>query len=433
MCSIVFKGGIIGIMNEVVAGIDIGSSKVCTILGELNKNNQLQILGVGTAECKGLKKGIVIDIDDAAQAIKSCIDQAQQMSNIEIKAAFINIAGGYTTLIKNRGVIAVSRDDSEITQDDVERVLQAAMLANLPIDKEVIGVMPLQYIVDGYEHIKDPIGMVGVRLEVDADIIIASTASVQNLIKSVQRCNVNVLGIIIDPLASSEVILTKDEKELGVVLVDIGGEITDISIFRGDNLVHSKLIPVGGVHITNDISLGLKIPTSEAELLKRQYGYAAVSMLKSIEDITINSTINKNARTIENRELVDIIEARVQEIYYLINKELESSGYKESICGGVVITGGGLSFIKGSLEIAASIIELPVRIGVPPYIGVASSIYSTGTGIVKYILSSRKNNVVSKYSSGENNNISIIKSKKHATDKSSNIITTIKEFFTDFF
>jgi cell division protein FtsA len=428
-----FKGGIIGIMNEIVAGIDIGSSKICTILGEMNKNNQLQILGVGTAECKGLKKGIIVDIDDAANAIKSSIDQVERMSNMEIKAAYINIAGGHTTLIRNRGVIAISRDDSEITQDDLERVLQAAMLANIPIDKEVIGVMPLQFIVDGYEHIKDPVGMIGVRLEVDAYIIVAASAYIQNLVRSVQRCNINVLGIVIDPLASSEVILTKDEKELGVVLVDVGAEITDISIFKGAALIYTKLIPVGGAHITNDISIGLKIPTSEAEVLKRQYGYAAVSMLKSIEEISINSTINSNIRKIDNRELVDIIEARVQEIYYLINNELESSEYKESICGGMVITGGGLAFIKGSLEIASSTIGLPVRVGAPSYIGVASSIYSTGTGIVKYVLSSRKNNGINKYSSSETSSVSKAKVKKQTADKSLSIITTIKDFFTDFF
>lgn len=420
-------------MNEVIVGIDIGSSKVCTVLGELNKNNQLQILGVGTNECKGLKKGIVVDIDDAAQAIKSSIEQAERMSGMKIKSAFINIAGGHATLVKNKGVIAVSGDDREITAEDIERVIKATRTDNIPVDMEVIGVIPLQFTVDGYENIKDPIGMVGVRLEVEAYVITAATASIQNFIRSVDRCNIKVSGIIIDPLASSEVILSNDEKELGVAHVDIGGEITDISIFKGTSLIYTKLIPIGGTYITNDISFGLKIPTAEAEILKRQYGYAAVSMIKSIEDININSPGMRQPKKISNKDLIDIIEARVQEICYLINRELEASGYKDTISGGVVITGGGLSFIKGSIETASSILNLPVRIGAPQYIGVASPIYSTATGIVKYVLSSQKKGVNRVYMFDDSSSGGNVALKKKNLDKNGSIIYKIKDFFADFF
>lgn len=418
-------------MNEVIVGIDIGSSKVCTILGELDRNNQLQILGVGTAECKGLKKGIIIDIDNAVEALKSSIEQAERMSDKEIKNVFISIAGGHATLIKNRGVISVSREDRKITIDDVERVLKAARVINIPIDREIIGVIPIQFIVDGYEHIKDPVGMIGVRLEVEACVITASTASVQNLVRSVEKCNIKVSGIVLNSLASSEIVLNKDEKELGVALVDVGGETTDISVFINGNMVYTRLIPVGGMHITNDISIGLKVPIPEAENLKRQYGYAAVSILDSVENISINCTGTVHTRTITNKELIDIIEARVQEIYDLVNKALESSGYKNSIPGGIVITGGGLSFIKGTVEVASAATGLPARIGKPRYIGVASPVYTTGTGIVKYILYSKKNSVVNKYSGDENVKKDSINRSKEQT--SENIIAKIKDFLIDFF
>jgi len=419
-------------MNEVVVGIDIGSSKICVIIGEISKKDQLQILGVGTAECRVLKKGIIVDIDNAVEAIKNSIGQAERMSGMEISSAFISIAGGHATLIKNRGVIAVSGEDREISPEDVERVLQVVRMDGIPIDREVIGVIPSQFIVDGYEHIKDPVGMIGARLEVEANIIAVATATVQNLTRAIERCGIKVSGIIINPLASSEVVLSKDEKELGTAIVDVGGEITDISIYKNGSLQYTKLIPVGGVHITNDISFGLKVPVSEAEVLKRQYGYAAVSMLQTIENIGINSVGHGIPRTITNRELVDIIEARVQEIYYLVNKELEDSGFKNDLSGGVVITGGGLSFIKGTLEMASSVINLPVRIGIPPYIGVASPIYTTATGIVKYILSSHGSNIASKY----NDNVELrnnVKPKKSIPVKDDRIITKIKEFFIDFF
>jgi cell division protein FtsA len=273
--------------------------------------------------------------------------------------------------------------------------------------------------------------MIGVRLEAEAYIVAAPSAVVQNLIRSVERCNIDVTGIIITPLASSEVLLTRDEKEMGVALVDVGGEITNISIFKNSTLVHTKLIPVGGVHITNDISIGLKIPFSESEILKRQYGCASVSMIKSVEDIAVNTGAG-GKKKVSNEELTDIIEARVQEILYLIDKELEASGYKGSIPGGIVITGGGVAFIKGAVEAAYSIIGLPVRVGSPQFIGVASPIYSTGTGIVKYILSSRKYNITGNYTASDES-AGVGKSGRKETDKVGKVIKKIKGFFTDFF
>lgn len=419
-------------MNEVVVGIDIGSSKVCTIIGTLDKSNSLKLLGVGMSECKGLKKGIIVDIDNTVEAIKESIAQAERMSDMEIKGAFINIAGGHATLIKNNGVIAVSREDMEITHEDVDRVLSAAIVVNLPMDKEIIGVIPLKYTVDGYDNIKDPVGLIGTRLEAEVYIIAATTAYVQNLVRSVERCNIDVLGIVLDPLASGEAVLTKEEKELGVALIDVGGESTDISIFKGNNLVYTKLIPVGGMHITRDISIGLKVTMAEAEALKREYGYASVSMLKTLENISLRSVGASSGRVVTNKQLVDIIEARVQEIYYLVNKELEKSGLKGNISS-AVITGGGVSFIKGSLETGASIICLPLRIGKPAYIGASSPIFSTGTGIVKYVLSLQKGKLLIGHSSQEEREVSMTKLKKDTASKGKKIMGKLREFLTDFF
>lgn len=414
-------------MNDVLVGLDIGSSKVCTILGQLNKNNQLQFLGVGTSQCKGIKKGTVVDIDSVAQAIKESVKQAERMSGMEIESVFINMPGGHASLVKNRGVIAVPGDDREITREDVERVLQEVKIGNISIDREVIGVIPLQFIVDGNENIKDPVGMVGVRLEVEAYIVTAVTSVIQNLVRCVERCGIEVVGVIIDPLASGEVILTKDEKELGIALVDVGGETCDISVFINSTLVHTRLIPVGGNYITNDISIGLKIAAGDAEQLKRQYGYASVSMVDEEESITVGSP--GQSRKIKGRELADIIEARIQEIFHLIKRELEVSDYEGRIPGGVVITGGGVSFIKGASDAASSIIGLPVRIGAPKYIGVASPVYSTAAGMIKYIISNRRFNT----SSIGDGSLGQGKQARRTRREENNLAGKVKSFFADFF
>jgi cell division protein FtsA len=420
-------------MNEAAVGIDIGSSKVCTIIGELNKNSQLQIMGVGTAECRGYRKGIIVDIDNTSQAITNSVEQAERMSGMEVKAAYISMPGGLASLVKNRGVIAIPRDEKEITNDDVKRVLASAAAENIPVDMEVIGVIPLQFIVDGYENIKDPVGMMGLRLEVEANIITAPLSAVQNLVKSIERCNIDVLGIVIQPIADAEALLTKDEKDLGIALIDVGSEITNISVFTNGQLSFTKLIPIGGAHITNDISIGLKIPVSEAEKLKRQYGCALVSMIKTVEDISVNIQGTNSAKIVSNKVLTDIIEARVQEIYYLVNRELEQSGFKKLATCGAVLSGGGLSFINGAAEAGASLLGMPVRIGSPKYIGVASPVYSTATGMVKHILSSKKYGVSKNYSGDEQESASVSRTRKQSLGKSNSVIGRIKEFFEEFF
>lgn len=422
-------------MSNIVASLDIGSSKVCVLIAEMNKK-QFNVLGVGTSECKGVKKGVIVDIDSTVDAIKDAVKQAEQMSNKEIKSVFVNMVGGYSTLYKNRGVIAVTREDKEITAEDIKRVQNAARVVAVPADKEIIDTIPEQYIVDGYDQIRDPIGMVGVRLEVDANLVIASCTTVQSIIRSVQKSGLNIDSIILEPLGTSAAILNDDEKELGVALIDIGAETTDISVFKKGSLVFTKLLPVGGNHITNDISMVCKISTMESEKIKKQYGMASINMLKNNDIIKINNIAGKGERELYLEDIIDVMDARISEILYLIRKQLESSGLLNNLAAGIVITGGGLFNIKGILDVAQAYFEVPVRLGYPNYIGVANPIYSAATGMAIYALKQKKNSNLGN-KSGQTNDTSQPECEDEDEHEGSrfktNWIEKIKEFFADFF
>ncbi|MCX7884113.1 MAG: cell division protein FtsA [Caloramator sp.] len=420
-------------MGNIVVSLDIGSSKVCVLIAEMNKK-QFNILGVGTSECKGVKKGIIVDIDATVEAIVNAVKQAEQMANIQVKSVYVNIAGGYTNIYKNKGVIAVSREDREITSEDVKRVIQAAKVVAVPADKEIIDIIPEQFIVDGYSDIKDPVGMVGVRLEVDANLIVASCTTVQNIIRSVQKAGLNVDGIIVEPIGTSTAILNDDEKELGVALVDVGAETTDISIFKKGSLVHTKVIPVGGNHITNDISIILKISSADAEKIKRQYGVASASMIKNDEIIKINNLAGKGQKEIHIIEVAEIIEARLSEMIYLIRNEINNSGYLNSLAAGIVITGGGMFNIKGIQEVTQSYFDVPVRFGYPNYIGVASPIYAASVGIAMYELKQKKGSLIDYKSVQPQREIAVTNEDDDEEEiEKPSFITKIKEFFADFF
>ncbi|MCX7695193.1 MAG: cell division protein FtsA [Caloramator sp.] len=421
-------------MSNVVAALDIGSSKVCIIIAEM-KNKQFNVLGVGTSECKGVKKGIIVDIDSTVEAINSALKQAEHMSNKKIKSVFVNIPGGYTNLYKTKGVIAVSRDDKEITKEDVCRVLEAAKVVAIPQDKEIIDIIPEQYIVDGYDEIRDPIGMVGVRLEVDANLVVASCTTVQNIIRSIQKAGLVCDGIILEPLATSSVVLSDDEKELGVALIDVGAETTDISVFRKGSLVFTKVIPVGGNHISNDISIICKITSTDAEKIKRQYGVATSNLIRNNDIIKINSIGGKSEKEVYLKDIAEIMEARISEMLYLVRKELEDRNLYNSISAGVVITGGGLFNIKGIQDVAQSSFELPVRFGYPNYIGVANPIYSASAGTAFYALKEKRTSIV-EISHAVPKKEEVNHFEDYVEEDSSNksgILDKIKEFFADFF
>lgn len=425
-------------MSNIAVSLDIGSSKVCVLIAEINKK-QFNILGVGTSECKGVKKGIIVDIDSTVESIKKAVKQAEQMSNREVKSVFVNISGGYTSLHKTKGVIAVSREDKEITPEDIRRVIQAAKVVAVTPDKEIIDIIPEQYIVDGYDEIRDPLGMVGVRLEVDANLVVASCTTVQNIIRSVQRSGLTIDGIVIEPLGTSSVILNEDEKELGVALVDVGAETTDISIFKKGSLVYTKVIPVGGNHITNDISIVCKMSTSDSENIKKQYGVASANYVSEDDVIKISNIGGKGEKDIYLMEIAQVIEARVSEILSLIRNQIEKSGHTDSLSAGIVITGGGLFNIKGILDVAQSYFEVPVRLGYPNYIGVANPIYSAAAGIAMYSLKSKKTssiiNKVNGNSKVEEDDDSFEDEDYESEKKSFSFgwLKKIKEFFAELF
>lgn len=423
-------------MSNIVVSLDIGSSKVCVLIAELNKK-QFNILGVGTSECKGVKKGIIVDIDSTVEAIRNAVKQAEHMSNKEVKSVFVNIAGGYTTIYRNKGVIAVSREDREITNDDVKRVMQAAKVVAVPADKEIIDIIPEQFIVDGYDEIRDPVGMVGVRLEVDANLVVASCTTVQNIIRSVQKAGLGIDGIVVEPLGTSTVILNEDEKELGVALVDIGAETMDISVFRKGSLVFTKIIPVGGNHITNDISIICKVSSADSEKIKRQYGAASVKMVKNDDIIRINNIAGKGEKEVHLLDAVEIMEARISEMLYLVRKELEDNNLINSLAAGIVITGGGLFNIKGIQDMAQSYFDVPVRFGYPNFIGVANPTYSAGTGIAAYALKQKKTSHVDQKTVQATKQEIAVDREEYDEDEDENsksgFVDKIKDFFADFF
>ncbi|RKD34305.1 cell division protein FtsA [Thermohalobacter berrensis] len=415
-------------MGDLITAIDLGTSKVCVMIAEIDEKGKTQIIGLGKSPCKGIKKGIVVDIEATTNSILEAVEQAENMADIEVEEAFINIPGGYTNLIKNKGVIAVSNEDREITMEDVKRVLNSATIVSIPQDQRIIDVVPNQYIIDGYDEIKDPIGMVGIRLEVDCDIITGSVTSVLNLVRSVNRSGIEVLGIIMEPLATSEAVLTRDEKELGVLLVDIGSGTTDLSLFKHGRLIYSNLIPVAGNHITNDISVGLRIPFKESEDIKKKHGLAYVPLAKEenvieIKPISIDETIKVN-----EVNLAQIIEARISEIFELINSDIINKGIKNEILTGVVLTGGGVNYFNGIKELGSKIFGLPVRLGQPNIIGAKEPIFSTGVGLVNYGYK-RKFNYYIEYNNVENKN------SKHRKgfSTSKNVMNFIKKIWDEYF
>jgi len=413
-------------MGKLLASIDIGTSKICVVIADIDRNGSSQIIGIGKSSCDGIRKGVVTDIEATSKAITTALEQAENMANVEVDEVYINIPGGYTNVINNKGVIAVSNDNREITFDDVKRVLNSATIVSIPPDQQIIDIIPRQYIVDGYDEIKDPIGMVGVRLEADVDIVLGSSTTVLNLVKSVNKSGLEVLGIIMEPYATSHSILTQDETELGVLLIDVGAGTTDISLFKNGRLIYSDIIPVAGNHITNDISIGLRVASKESEDIKRRYGLAYTPSAK--EDITfaVNPIGISEKIDVTEYQLAQIIEARICEIFEIINSKLNNVGLKNQILTGVVLTGGGVSYFGGIKEIATLIFGLPVRVGQPYMLGVKEPIFSAGVGMINYVMK-RKFNYYIEYNNVEK------KKKKYKNKDSTKVASFLKKVWNDYF
>ncbi len=371
--------------DNIVVGLDIGTTKICAIVGEV-KQEGLEIIGIGTHPSKGLRKGVVVNIDSTVQSIRKAIEEAELMAGCEINAAYVGIAGGHIKGFNSHGVIAVK--DREITKADIARVIEAAQAITIPTDREVIHVIPQEYILDQQDCIQEPLGMTGTRLEAKVHIVTAAVASAQNIVKSVNRAGLAVADIVLQQIASSEAVLGQDEKDLGVALIDIGGGTTDIAMYHNGAIKHTAVISLGGNQITGDIAVGIRTPAEEAEKIKKKFGCAMTSMIDKNETIEVPSVGGRKPRVVSRQILGEIIEPRVEELFQLANQEITKSGYDNVIASGIVLT-GGTAIMDGMVELAEQIFNLPVRRGMPTGIGglvdvVRSPMYSTGVGLVLY-------------------------------------------------
>ncbi|MEE9569924.1 MAG: cell division protein FtsA, partial [Candidatus Binatia bacterium] len=374
-----------GKKNNLTVGLDIGTYKVCAVVGEMGEHG-VEIVGVGTHPSHGLRKGVVINIESTVNSIKRAIEEAEIMAGCEIHTAFTGIAGGHIKGFNSHGVVAVK--NKEIAKGDIERVMDAAKAVAIPMDREILHILPQEYLIDDQDGIKEPLGMSGVRLEAKVHIVTGAVTSAQNIIKCCNRTGLNVADFVLEPLASSEAVLTPEEKELGVVLVDIGGGTTDIALFQDGAVKNTAILSVGGNHLTNDIAKGLHTPIAEAERIKQRYGYARVAMAAKDEDVEVPSMGGRNPRTISREILCEIIEPRLEEIFQLIQREIAKSGQEDSLASGMVMTGGS-TLLPGMIEMAEEIFNMPVRMGIPSHVGglidvVSSPAYATGVGLVLY-------------------------------------------------
>ena len=371
--------------GEIIVGLDIGTTKICAIVGELTDEG-IDIIGIGTNPSRGLRKGVVVNIESTVQSIQRAIDEAEAMAGTEITHVYTGIAGGHIKSFGGRGVVALK--DREVREADIARVIEQAKTVNIPVDREVIHVLPQEFIVDEQSGIKEPLGMTGARLQARVHIVTGAVTSAQNIVKCANRGGLNVADIVLQPLASSEAVLTDEEKELGVCLVDIGGGTTDIAVFQNGSIVHTAVIALGGNNLTNDIAMGLRTPMEQAERIKQKHGCALTSMVDKQEMIEVPSVGGREPRVMGRQILSEILEPRVEEIFQLVHHEIERNGFSELLASGVVITGGS-TLLPGMAELAEEIMGVPVRRGVPRGIGglvdvVKSPVYATGVGLVVY-------------------------------------------------
>lgn len=380
--------------GEMVCGLDIGTTKICAIIGEPGEDGQLDIVGIGTHPSKGLRKGVVVNIESTVESAKGAVEEAELMAGVDVESVYVGIAGGHIKGFNSHGIIAIK--NREVTQPDIDRVIDAAKAIAMPLDREVIHVIPQEYLIDDQDGIREPLGMSGVRLEGKVHIVTAAVTSAQNIVKSVKKAQLRVNDIILEQLASAEAVLTPDEQELGVALVDIGGGTTDIAVFIDGSVKHTGVLAIGGSHITNDIAIGLRTPTVEAERIKKKFGCAMTALVHENETIEVPSVGGREPRVIHRRVLSDIVQPRAEEVFGLVRREIINSGYYEQIPSGVVLTGGS-NIMEGMVEVAERVFELPVRQGVPLGVGglvdiVNSPMYATGVGLVLYGMRQTENN-----------------------------------------
>src|SRR6187551_2652103 len=380
--------GDVGRKDRYLVGLDVGTSKVCAIVGELIDDGALDIVGIGVAESRGIRRGVIVNLEAAVESIKKAIEEAELMAGVEVDAVHLSMAGPHIKGFNSRGVIAVAGKSREITRDDVRRAIEAAKAVSLPAGREILHVLPQDFVVDEQDGIGAPVGMTGARLEVNVHIVTSSATATQNIVSCVNRAGVGVIDTVIEQIAAAEAVLTPDEKELGVALVDIGGGTTDIAIFERGSLWHTAVIGVGGDHFTSDIAVGLRMPIPDAEKLKRKCGCALSAMVEEDETMDVASVGGRRPRVMARRILSEILQPRAEEIFHLVWDEIRRAGYEKSLNSGIVLTGGG-AILEGMPEIAEQIFDLPIRRGAPTGVGgladhVNSPAFATPVGLVAY-------------------------------------------------
>ncbi|MDY6978763.1 MAG: cell division protein FtsA [Pseudomonadota bacterium] len=372
--------------KNLIVGLDIGTSKVVAIVGEVTPENDIEIIGLGSHPSRGLKKGVVVNIESTVQSIQRAVEEAELMAGCQIHSVYAGIAGSHIRSLNSHGIVAIR--DKEVTQYDVERVIDAARAVAIPADQKVLHIMPQEFIIDDQESIREPIGMSGVRLEAKVHMVTGAVSAAQNIIKCVRRCGLEVDDIILEQLASSHSVLTEDEKELGVCLVDIGGGTTDIAVFTEGAIRHTAVIPIAGDQVTNDIAVALRTPTQHAEEIKIKYACALTQLASAEETIEVPSVGERPVRRLARQTLAEVVEPRYEELFTLIQAELRRSGFEDLCAAGIVLTGGS-SKMEGTVELAEEIFHMPVRQGLPQYVSglvdvVRNPIYSTGVGLLLF-------------------------------------------------
>ena len=372
--------------ERVIVGIDVGTTKVCVLVGELDRDGKLNIVGVGTCPSQGLRRGVVVNIEETVTSIAAALDRAERLSGKKITSSYVGIAGSHIASENSKGFVAISPNHRDITPNDISRAVEVAQAIAIPANREIIHVIPRGYVVDGQEGIKNPIGMSGFRLEVEAHIITGSVSSLHNLIKCVDKAHVDIEDIVLEPLASGLAVLEDGETDLGVTLIDIGGGTTDVAVYTDGAIWHTVVLPIGGNMITSDIAIGLRLPMGVAEELKVTYGHCDPSAIDEDDMIDLSQFMSDCDDLVPRKLLAEIIQARVEELFSMVHEEIKKSGYEGLLPAGVVIT-GGTAKLPGILEVAGSILDLPVRIGSPLGLhGLANSInrpaYATSVGLL---------------------------------------------------
>ena len=372
--------------RNIIVGLDIGTSKVVALVAEVKEDQSIEVIGLGSHPSRGLKRGVVVNIDSTVQSIQHAIDEAERMAGIEIKSVYTGIAGNHVRSLNSHGIVAIK--DAEVDTGDIIRVMDAARAVALPADQRILHVIPQEYIIDHQDGIRDPIGMSGVRLETRVHIVTGAESAAQNIIKCVQRCGLDVDDIVLEQWASSFSVLTEDEKELGVCMVDIGGGTTDIAVFSQGALRHTAVIPIAGDQVTNDIAVSMRTPTQHAEEIKIRYACALSKLARPEQTIDVPSVGDRPSRSLSRQTLAEIVEPRYAELFDLIHQELIRSGFAEGIAAGVVLTGGS-SRIEGAVELAEEVFHMPVRLGTPGGVHglgdvLKNPMHATGVGLLHY-------------------------------------------------